>query len=429
MHTLTLFRSFPMPVRLLLVNHFAGGVGFYLLIPFLADYLLTDIGLSAAVVGVVLSVRNLSQQGLFLIGGTLADRLGERGVIVTGLVVRAVGFALFAVGESVPIVLAAAALTGFAGALFNPAVRAYLAHAAEPRSAEAFALFNIAANLGSALGPIAGVVLMTTGFRITAVVAAAIFAVLAAVQLALLPAREVPHDRATLGEDFTVLLRDRRFHAFALATATLLALQMQLYFLFTLQIQTLAGAAGTVAVAAMFITETIAFLLLQVRITRIAGRRRDRGPALATGLAVAATAFVIPPLAAPLVDGVDGDGVAATAVRIVPVLAATVVLAVGTMIAQPFINETIPRFGGRLRTGTYYGAFYLVAGLGTVALTALAGALVDRTGPLAWLPALLCAAAGAAAAAATVTLHRRGVLARPAEPAPATGAAPKEHRG
>src|SRR5688500_16802762 len=140
MSTLRIFRTLPVAVRLLLVNQLAGNTGFYMLIPFLADYLLDDIGLSAATVGAVLGIRNFSQQGLFLVGGSAADRLGARGVIIVGAAIRAVGFALFAVGGSLAVVLLAAALTGFAGALFNPAVRAYIAQDSGERRAEAFAL-------------------------------------------------------------------------------------------------------------------------------------------------------------------------------------------------------------------------------------------------------------------------------------------------
>lgn len=64
---------------------------------------------------------------MFLIGGTLADRLGYKPLIVAGCVLRTVGFATLGLVDSVPALLAASAATGFAGALFNPAVRAYLA--------------------------------------------------------------------------------------------------------------------------------------------------------------------------------------------------------------------------------------------------------------------------------------------------------------
>lgn len=123
-------RRFPLAVRLLLVNQLGVNTGFYLLIPYLATHLTENLGLSAAVVGVVLGVRNLSQQGLFIIGGSASDRLGARGVIIAGCALRTLGFALFALGDGLAVLLAASVLSGVAGALFNPAVRAYLAQEA-----------------------------------------------------------------------------------------------------------------------------------------------------------------------------------------------------------------------------------------------------------------------------------------------------------
>ncbi|MEV0687938.1 MFS transporter [Nocardia sp. NPDC050378] len=405
------FLALPTGVRLLLVNHLVGHIGFYLLIPFLADYLLHDLALSAAVVGVVLGVRNLSQQGLFLVGGSAADRLGARGVIMVGLAVRALGFALFALGGSLPIVLAAAILTGFAGALFNPAVRAYIATDSGARSAEAFALFNVFGNAGSAIGPVLGTVLIAAGFRISALVAAAIFVVLAVVQWVLLPARPVPAHEAGVGADFTTVFTDRRFWAFTLALMPMFALQSQIYFLFTLQAQDSAEPrhrAG--AVAALFVVETIAVVALQVRVTKVLIRRPQRGPAMAAGMAIMGASFLIAPAVGGVVTDL-GSGLAGTVLRVTPVVAGAVVLAVGVTAVQPFVNESIGRFAGNRLTGTYFGAFYLASGLFTVVATSLSGAVLDRAGgSLTWPPALLCAGTGAISALAVLGLHRRAVL-------------------
>ncbi|MFF2555109.1 MFS transporter [Nocardia sp. NPDC058058] len=413
MTTLRLFRSFPLSVRLLLVNQLAGNIGFYMLMPFLAGYLLTDVRLSAAVVGVVLGVRNLSQQGLFLVGGAISDRLGARGVIIVGAGIRAIGFALFAIGGSLAMVLLASVLTGFAGALFNPAVRAYIARDSAERSASAFALFNVFGNVGSAVGPLAGTVLVAMGFRLTAGVSAAIFLALTVAQLILLPARPVPRAEHGVLRDMRNLLSHRVFWAFAAALAGMFALQSQSYFLLTLQAQRVAGPYGTGAVAALFLVDTAVILLWQVGITQRMARG-DRGPAMAAGLAIMGAAFVIPPLGALFIESEGGDGVPAVALRMVPILGAVVVLTVGVMIVQPFVNELIAAFGGERLTGTYFGAFYLVSGVYTVVLTSLAGVAVDRGGgPLAWAPALLCAGAGGMAALAVTVLYRGGHMPGP----------------
>lgn len=53
-----------------------------------------------------------------MVGGSTADRLGARRVILVGCGLRAVGFGLFIVVGSLPGLIAAAVLSGVAGTLF-----------------------------------------------------------------------------------------------------------------------------------------------------------------------------------------------------------------------------------------------------------------------------------------------------------------------
>ena len=187
--TVRQYRSFDRTVRLLVLNQFTINLGFYMLIPYLAAHLSGGLGLATWIVGLILGVRNFSQQGMFLIGGTLADRFGYKPLIIAGCLLRTIGFALLGVANSVPALVIASAATGFAGALFNPAVRAYLAHDAGERRVEAFALFNVFYQTGILLGPLVGLVLTGVAFQATCFVAAAIFAVLTVLQTRALPQR------------------------------------------------------------------------------------------------------------------------------------------------------------------------------------------------------------------------------------------------
>lgn len=208
---LTQFRSFDRPAQVLMVNQFSINVGFYMLMPYLAGYLAGPLGLAAWAVGLVLGMRNFSQQGMFLLGGTLADRLGYKPLIVAGCLLRVAGFVLLAAVESLPAILLASAATGFAGALFNPAVRAYLAADAGPRRVEAFAVFNVFYQAGILLGPLIGLALTTLDFRVTSLVAAAVFAVLTIVQIWALPAHRVEATAAKTSvlEDWRLVITNR----------------------------------------------------------------------------------------------------------------------------------------------------------------------------------------------------------------------------
>lgn len=385
-------RAFPLAVQLLLVNQLGVNTGFYLLIPYLATHLGENLGMSAAVVGIVLGVRNLSQQGLFIIGGSASDRLGARGVIIAGCALRTVGFGLFALGDGLPVLLAASVLSGLAGALFNPAVRAHLAQEAGERKAEAFALFNVFATTGALIGPLLGSVLLLVDFRTSALTAAGIFAVLTVAQALVLPARKVePTGTGVLG-DWREVLGNRAFLAFALAMVGMFTLENQLYLLLPAGAREVTGWDG--AAGLVFLIGTVANLALQLRITRSLKSRGARAIWIATGLAVMGLAFLPPLLGGPLV------------------LLSALLLYLGIMIASPFVMELIPGFGRPELTGTYFGIFYVVSGIAAAVGNAVVGWAMDTGENLPWL---CCAVVGLASAGGVAWLHRRGALPRNAE--------------
>ncbi|MYW44176.1 MFS transporter, partial [Streptomyces sp. SID161] len=239
--------GFDRPARLLMVNQFAINLGFYMLMPYLADHLAHGLGLAAWAVGLVLGVRNFSQQGMFLVGGTLADRYGCKPMILTGCALRSVAFGLLAVADSLPALVAASALTGLAGALFNPAVRAYLAaDAGEERRVAAFAAFNVFYQAGILVGPLAGLALLAWDFGAVCAVAALIFAVLALLQSRALPARP-PAGRGAepawraVAADWRTIAANRPFLLFAAAMSGSYVLAFQVYLALPLHARELFG--------------------------------------------------------------------------------------------------------------------------------------------------------------------------------------------
>ncbi|MFJ3667252.1 MFS transporter [Streptomyces sp. NPDC090106] len=412
-------RRFPLAVQVLLVNQLGVNIGFYLLIPYLATHLTDNLGLSAAVVGIVLGVRNLSQQGLFIIGGSASDRLGARGVIIAGCALRTVGFALFALGDHLAVLLAASVLSGLAGALFNPAVRTYIAQEASERKAEAFALFNVFATTGALIGPLLGSALLLVDFRASALTAAAIFAALTVAQALVLPVRPVAPGKGTVLGDWREVVGNRAFLAFALAMVGMFTLENQLYLLLpdgARQATGWDGAAGLV-----FVVGTLTNLTLQLRVTRALKKRGDRARWIATGLSLMALAFLAPSVTA---AGSDGpDGAVDALLRALPVLSGALLLYLGVMIAQPFVMELIPGFGRPELTGTYFGVFYVISGIAAAVGNTVVGWAMDtgRRGDAEWLPWVCCALFGLASALGVAWLRRLGSLPSPSRPAlPAT---------
>ncbi|TQM36237.1 MFS transporter [Pseudonocardia cypriaca] len=391
--------------RLLVVNQFGINVGFYMVVPYLATHLVDDLGYAAALVGVVLGVRTLSQQGLFLVGGTAADRLGARPVIVLGCALRVLAFGLFALVTSPVGFVAAAVLTGFAGALFNPAVRAYLSREAGEERAAAFAVFNTAADAGAFAGPLLGAALLAVDFRLVAAVACATFLLLTVAQALVLPAHPVqPHADGVLGS-WGAVVRNRRFAAFTLCGSAYFALYNQVYLVFPLEAQRVTGTPAAVGV--LFAVSTVTGVALYVRVAAWGGRRWPPGTCVAVGLALMGAGFAPVAVSAPLLPAATGLAPAAA----LPVLAGAVLFTLGIALANPFTMQLLPVVGSERLLGTYYGFYYLVSALVAAPVMAATGAMLDLAGP-AWRAAAPAAllAVGLAGATGTMLMQRRGHL-------------------
>ncbi|GAA3938192.1 MFS transporter [Streptomyces gulbargensis] len=400
-------RTFDPAVRLLFLNQLTINLGFYMLMPFLAAHLADGLGMAAWAVGLILGARNLSQQGMFLVGGALADRLGFKPLIVAGCALRTAGFGALAFAQSLPVLLAASLATGLAGALFNPAVRAFLAaEAGEARRVEAFALFNAYYQAGILLGPLVGVALTGVSFRLTCGVAAVLFAGLTLVQLRHLPVRGREADRA--GGDggrgqFRTVLAHRTFWLFSLAMTGSYVLSFQVYLALPL------AAGGTGLTTALFVVSALVALAGQLRITAWCAARLPRERCLVLGLALMGAAFLLP--------AAFGRGV-------VGLLLCAAVLAVANAVLYPYEMDTVVALSRGRWVATHYGLYNTVCGIGITLGNLGTGVLLDVTG---WsvVPWLALFAVGLLCAGALALLSRGGRLAAPPPEPPVPPNPPK----
>ncbi|MGW5381065.1 MFS transporter [Nocardia sp. NPDC003963] len=356
-------------VRLLVLTQLAFNVGFFMVLPYLSVHLTEDLGLRVAFVGMVLGLRTFSQQGLFFIGGSLADRWGVKPVVVAGCVCRILGFAGLAFAASVPGIVVATVLTGFAGALFSPAVESALATAAGSTEdgaqsrKDVFALFAVCGQIGTFTGPLLGSLLLAADFSLACLVAAGIFVVILLVHLRLLPAQPGAHAADGWLDGWREVVANRTFLLFAVAMSSQLVGYNQLYLLLPLELDRAWGSQAPLgwyfALAALFV------VIAQLPLTR----RVRTAAALPAGLIVTATAFVVMALLAPLrLHGVPA---------LVPPAAFALLLALGQMITMPVARDLVPRIAAERRLGSYYGLLASIGGLGVLAGSAVTGALID----------------------------------------------------
>ncbi|OZM70778.1 MFS transporter [Amycolatopsis antarctica] len=422
---LTQFRSFDRPVQLLALNQFTINIGFYMLMPYLAAHLSLGLGLAGWLVGLILGVRNFSQQGMFLLGGALADRFGYKPLIVAGCALRTGGFAMLGLVDTVPALVIASAATGFAGALFNPAVRAYVAKDAGERRVEAFALFNVFYQSGILLGPLIGLALTGIAFQVTCLVAAVVFAGLTVLQIRALPARsDAEHTEAARSSTggWKTALRNRRFLAFSAAMIGSYVMSFQVYLALPLETRRLAPSdtIGTIEVGVLFAVSGLIAIAGQLKITAWCRRRWSHGRCLVVGLTLMGSAFVAPLLTAAAGPGESWSWSAAW--TFVPLLVSISLLTLGTVVVFPFEMDTIVSLSGNRLVATHYGLYNTICGIGIAVGNLATGSALDlaRDAGVPWLPWVVLIGVGALCASAIHALGRSGRLEPAAAPALAT---------
>ena len=391
----------PLVLRLLVLAQLAFNVGFYMVVPYLAVHLTDSLGLGAGVVGLVLGLRTFSQQGLFVIGGALADRWGAKPVIVTGCAVRVLGFVVLGGAGDLVGALAGAALTGFAAALFSPAVESTLARESQvaeagPTRAEAFAIFAVAGQVGSVIGPVVGTALLLVDFSLACWVAAAAFVVIGLAHARLLPASPAAHAGEPLFGGWADVLRNRRFLAFAAGYSGYLLCYNQLYLALPVELVRETGSQS--ALGWLFVVASVMVIIGQLPITRWA-RRLGAGPAVAVGFAATASAFGV--VAAAVAADLGGPG---------PAIAMVVLLTAGQMIAIPMAQDLVPRLAGERHLGAYFGVLSSVGGLAVLVGSSAVGILLDPAVAPPVVPWLALTAVPVAGVLVITLLHRRGAL-------------------
>src|SRR5262245_54034095 len=195
-------------------NFFMWG-GFFMVVPLISVHYVDDLGWAAASIGVVLAVRQLTQQGLTLFGGALADRIGAKGLICAGQLVRALGFAGMAMADSFAMLLAMAMLAALGGALFEAPRSAAIAALTDERNrARFYSLSGVIGGLGMTLGPLIGALLIKFDFALVALAASSCYLVTFLVMLVLLPPVRVAATQGGMWDGVGLALHDRPFMLF-----------------------------------------------------------------------------------------------------------------------------------------------------------------------------------------------------------------------
>jgi hypothetical protein len=391
----------PVPASLLLPTQLVFNIGFYAVVPFLALIMTEDLGLGAAAVGLVLGARTFSQQGMFLLGGVLADRWGPRPSILVGCIIRAIGYLGLATADSFGLFLLSAILTGIGGAFFSPAVESLVGALDRARSnrdaprRNLFAWLVLFGEIGAVTGPLIGIGLLPLGFPVVAASAACLFLLVGVTLWCVLPkgppiVPDQDHRRTAAGgpNRTWACLKDRRFLVFSALFSTNLLAYNQLYFALPLELDS--SGAGTGTLASMFMLASVLMITLQVPVSALAGRM---GPAVALGAGFSCIALGFAAIA---VLGTTGLYLVPGFHPMTGPVVLVVFLSLGHMLARPAGMQQVHGFAGERPLGAYYGLLASCGGAAVLLGNSAIGALRDALGsPSGW--ALLAILATAAA--------------------------------
>ncbi|TQJ56827.1 MDR family MFS transporter [Streptomyces sp. SLBN-115] len=380
-------------LRLLILSQLAFNIGFFAVLPFLAGHLGDTVGMAGWLVGFVLGLRTFSQQGLFVVGGALADRYGVRPVVLAGCVLRIAGFGWLGHAEQTWTVIGAVLLIGFAAALFSPAVESEVARQAVvheesgggPRT-RVLALFTVAGQAGAFVGPLLGALLLAVDFRAVCMAGAGVFVLVLAAHARLLPQHIPGRSRIQVRGGTGPLLRNRRFLALCCAYGTHLLAYNQLYLALPAEVER--AAASQAPLAWLFALSSLLVVTAQLPVTRWAGERIDLRRSMAAGLVLIAVGFAVVAVARPA-------GRTGTA-GLLPAACFVLLLTLGQMLVVPATRAWVTDLAEEGRLGLYTGALSSVSGLIVLLGSAATGTLLDAGLPPA-VPWLLLAAVPAAA--------------------------------
>ncbi|EGP1539294.1 multidrug efflux MFS transporter MdtH [Salmonella enterica] len=269
----------------LLIDNMLVVLGFFVVFPLISIRFVDQMGWAAVMVGIALGLRQFIQQGLGIFGGAIADRFGAKPMIVTGMLMRAAGFATMGIAHEPWLLWFSCFLSGLGGTLFDPPRSALVVKLIRPEQrGRFFSLLMMQDSAGAVIGALLGSWLLQYDFRLVCATGAILFILCALFNAWLLPAWKLSTVRTPVREGMRRVMSDKRFVTYVLTLAGYYMLAVQVMLMLPIMVNDIAGSPA--AVKWMYAIEACLSLTLLYPIARWSEKRFRLEHRLMAGLLV-----------------------------------------------------------------------------------------------------------------------------------------------
>jgi MFS family permease len=151
-------KASPRAFRVLVASALIENVAFGLIVPYLALYMVVDLGISKPLAGVALAGYTLSGIPGTILGGMLTDKIGRRPVLLASLGLMCITLLMYFFAVNFLTLFIIVLADSFVGSLYMPAANAMIADVIQPSGRpKAYSAIRISWNVGMFIGPAIGV--------------------------------------------------------------------------------------------------------------------------------------------------------------------------------------------------------------------------------------------------------------------------------
>jgi len=355
--------------------------GYFLVIPLLAVHYVDGLGWAAASVGMLLAVRQFTQQTVGVFFGVISDRIGPKPPILAGMAFRSAGFVSLAYADTFWLMMGSMILAALGGAMFDSPKSAAIAYLAVPEQRpRIYSILGVLGGIGVALGTQLGALLIQVDFRLVCFAGAAVYLVIALVVIIWLPPMRVSGDVVTTSPLAGIgrALHDSTFVRFLVMATGYWFVWTQFSLTVTLAATDIAGTSAAVSWIYLIntgVTIGLGFLLptFLSRWLRPIGLLLWGMVILSVGIALVGFATGTP-----------------------TILFAALVFSIGVVLARPGQETVTANLADPTARGTYFGVAYFSMAIGGGLGNLVGGLAYDygKTHDLAHAPWMLFAMVG-----------------------------------